>query len=277
MGEEEAIRKFPEKPKPHFGNYTIDGKTIRYVKVDLESEVQKKKHQRHKQPRPRILFIHGSPGGWSAYIDYLKHPDLQRAATLISVDRLGYGGSQRAQVETSIQKHARFLRPLLLEKDQTKQKRPNLLLGHSFGGPVASRMAMDYPSLVDGLIIVAGPASAQLEEPAWYNNLVSWKVINWFLPTDFQTSNAEIMPLAAKLKRMHSLWRKIRSPVTVIHGKTDELVPVTHVDYLAKVLSHVPLRMIVPEREGHFILWRNKPLIVDEILTMLERLKKLYK
>ena len=46
--------------------------------------------------RPRVIFIHGSPGSSTMYVDYLR--ELENEAEIIAVDRLGYGGSQASGV-----------------------------------------------------------------------------------------------------------------------------------------------------------------------------------
>ncbi len=41
-----------------------------------------------------------------------------------------------------------------------------ILVGHSLGGPVIARTAMDYPDLVDGLILVGGSIDPEMEKDA---------------------------------------------------------------------------------------------------------------
>ena len=41
---------------------------------------------------PPVLFIHGSPGSWEAWQDYLADPELSSRAHLLAIDRPGFGG-----------------------------------------------------------------------------------------------------------------------------------------------------------------------------------------
>ena len=103
--------------------------------------------------KPLIIFIHGSPGTWRAWIKYLKDPQLQRMAHMIAVDRPGYGGSGKGQVETSLVQQALDIAPLL---DKASPGQRVLVVGHSFGGPVAARLAMDYGDKITDILILAG-------------------------------------------------------------------------------------------------------------------------
>ena len=262
LSEEEARKQFSQKIQAEFLSYKIEGYNIRYVRIDSRKRNSKK---------ALIIFVHGSPGGWGDYISYLKEPRLQKAARLISVDRPGYGGSEKGKELGSLKIQRRLLGPIL--KSYPKEV-PILLVGHSLGGAVIARMAMDYPDLIQALLIVAGSVSPNLEEPAWYNIVGNWPVVRWLLPTDLHTSNREILPLRAELEAMLPFWKKIKGPVSVIHGKADSLVPPGNVDFLRKVLPHENLRCIESEAEGHFILWQNKELILKEILSLIHRIER---
>ncbi|MFK7900144.1 MAG: alpha/beta fold hydrolase [Cyclobacteriaceae bacterium] len=50
---------------------------------------------------PLILFLHGAPGSSNAFDTYLQDSVLLSKATLVSVDRLGYGYSNYGKAETS--------------------------------------------------------------------------------------------------------------------------------------------------------------------------------
>src|SRR6478736_6621802 len=102
---------------------------------------------------PLVIFIHGSPGSLPDYLDFLADTVLLKKAEMISVDRPGFGESNYGYAEPSLAKQAALLKPIL---EQNKHQRPVILVGHSLGGPVIGRMAMDYPELIDGLIFVAG-------------------------------------------------------------------------------------------------------------------------
>ena len=102
--------------------------------------------------KPMVLFIHGSPGSRSAFIGFLANDQLVEKAFLISTDRPGFGHSNFGKAERSLVKQAAALHPIL---NQYKRNQPVLLVGHSLGGPLATEMAILYPDLISGLILVA--------------------------------------------------------------------------------------------------------------------------
>ena len=259
MNEEEARSHFPQIIQPKFHTSKMGPHKIRYVSVDI---------QENQRRRPLIIFVHGSPGGWSAYLDYLKEPKLQAAAKLISVDRIGYGGSGMGHVLPSMKLQAKLLHHII---PAAHTRGPVILVGHSLGGTVVARISMDYPDDVQGLLLIASTASPDLEEPAWYNTIGDFFFIRWLLPSVLLTSNDEILPLREELEKMRPLWEKLQIPVTIIHGKKDSLVPPGNVDFLKTALSQAMLRILVPPQEGHFILWENTDLITREILALIKR------
>ena len=63
----------------------VDGRSIHWVEVGDEAASP-------------VLFIHGKPGNWQAYADYLNAPELA-GFHRIAVDRPGFGESAEGGVE----------------------------------------------------------------------------------------------------------------------------------------------------------------------------------
>lgn len=80
---------------------------------------------------------------------------------MISVTRPGWRNDEDAKVP-SLDAQAAALRPLL---DMDRSGRGALLMGHSYGGPVIARTAMNYSNLIAGLIFVATTGDPQLSGP----------------------------------------------------------------------------------------------------------------
>ena len=103
---------------------------------------------------PVAFFVHGSPGSWSGFMGFMKDTVLLKKVKMVSVDRIGFGESDYGYAEESLVRQAEYLKPIVLKYKQMGKK--IILIGHSLGGPMIARMAMDYPELIDNLIIVAG-------------------------------------------------------------------------------------------------------------------------
>lgn len=237
-------------------NYKLRGRTIHYVKSGDES-------------RPLVLFVHGSPGSLSAFIHFLTDSTLLDKALLITADRPGFGYSNFGTAEPSLEKQAALLKPIL---ETYQHNRPITLVGHSLGGPLIARMAIDYPELVDGLIIVAGSIDPDLEpNENWFRAPLATPFLSWLLPRSIRASNEEIYQLKPQLEEMMPLWKKITCPSIVIQGMNDSLVPAANADFAKRMLVQSPPVIQMKEGVDHFIPWSHPEFIRDAVSQMIER------
>jgi pimeloyl-ACP methyl ester carboxylesterase len=225
--------------------------------------------QAGSEEKPLVLFVHGSPGSLSAFIDFLADTILTKQALTITTDRPGFGHSNFGMAEPSLEKQAATLKPIL---EKYKNNRPIILVGHSLGGPVIVRMAIDYPELVDGLVIVAGSIDPELEpNETWFRAPLATPFLSWLLPRSFRASNEEIYQLKPQLEEMLPLWKNIKCPVIVIQGKKDSLVPAGNADFAKKMLINAPVEFVIIENMDHFVPWSNPELIQKATLQLLNR------
>ena len=243
------------KNKGVLKQYTINNRTINYL---IAGEPDK----------PLVVFVHGSPGSLSAFIDFMSDSLLLQKAMLISVDRPGFGASNFGHAEPSLQKQAAMLKPML---EEYKENRPIILVGHSLGGPLIARMAMDYPELIDGLVFVAASIDPDLEpNEMWFRAPLATPFLKWILPRSFRASNDEIYKLKPELENMLPTWKNITVPSTFVQGKEDSFVPYQNVDFAKRMLVNAPLKIQLLEGVDHFIPWSHPQLIRQATLEMLE-------
>jgi pimeloyl-ACP methyl ester carboxylesterase len=236
--------------------YTLDNRTINYL-VAGDPE------------KPLVVFIHGSPGSLSAFIDFMSDSLLLQKAMLISVDRPGFGSSNFGHAEPSLQKQAAMLKPML---EEYKENRPIILVGHSLGGPLIARMAMDYPELIDGLVFVSASIDPDLEpNEMWFRAPLATPFLKWILPRSFRASNDEIYKLKPELENMLPTWKNITVPSTFVQGKEDSFVPYQNVDFAKRMLVNAPVNIQLIEGVDHFIPWSHPQLIRQATLEMLEK------
>ena len=216
--------------------------------------------------KPIILFIHGSPGQWTAWADYLLDKDLRYKAHMIAVDRAGFGGSNMGTHEPDLKRQAQLIIEALAEF--TKHQKV-IVVGHSYGGPVALRMLVDYPDQVRAAMLLAPSIDPALEDNRWFNKLASVSLVRRILPQAVDHSNQEILPLQAELEAMKPLLKDVKAKVTVIQGAKDKLVPAGNAGYAQKELikADVDIRLL-PER-GHFIPWEEYDLVKSVLLDHL--------
>lgn len=234
---------------PSFKYLTAGGRSIRYMVVGGND-------------MPRVLFIHGAPGSLDMFNPYFESPDLRAAAQLVSVDRPGYGYSNYGLAEPEMARQSELVGPLVVSG--------TIIVGHSYGGTLAMRLAMDYPDRVRALVLIAPSLSPDDERIFFFNRPMERRALNWMMSGAWKVSNTEKLAQVANLEAMESLWSRVRAPVTLIHGTRDRMVPITHSEFAVARLEPDATRFTVLEGETHFIVWSEQELITEEILRYLE-------
>lgn len=215
----------------------------------------------------RIIFIHGSPGDKHAFDEYLQNPQLQKIAELISVDRLGYGLSA-SKVEPRLLQQAQAIQGFLSDKQK------NILVGHSLGGPIALQLALLEPSKVSGLLIVAPAFDPSLEAPKWFNHLANIWPVKHLLSKDLKHSNQEMMVLADELTLLaQQNWQVLNMPIILLHGNKDKIADPKNSLFAYKKLNKENTQLKYLDKEGHLVLWKNTPLVLEELDRLLDIIK----
>jgi proline iminopeptidase len=98
---------------------------------------------------PVCVAVPGGPGlSWES----LRMPALEEFLTMVYVDPLGTGGSQRLPSHPNGYTRERYARSLIALLDRLALSRV-LLLGHSHGGFVAQHFALHHPDRLSGLVL----------------------------------------------------------------------------------------------------------------------------
>jgi len=215
---------------------------------------------------PRILFIHGSPGTWEAWRVWLEDGDLRQRARLLALDRPGFGGSGRGSAEPSLSGQAAAAAAVL----RAEGTRPALVVGHSLGGPIAIRLALDAPELVADLVLLAPSIDPDLERRRWFNVAGSWRLVQLFLPIDWVVSNRELWPLRSELETLRRDLPRLRAPALLLQGLDDRLVPAANADFAEAMLPPNRLEVRRYPGAGHFLLWQRPGLVRDALLERLD-------
>ena len=218
---------------------------------------------------PVAFFVHGSPGSWGGFIDFMKDTVLLKKVKMVAVDRIGFGNSDFGNAEKSLVVQSDLLKPIVAKYKKSGKK--IILIGHSLGGPMIARMAMDYPELVDNLIIVAGSIAPNLEpNEKWFRIPMDFIPISILIPASFRASNHEILYLKPELEKMLPLWKNIHQPVIVIQGGKDMFVSPKNADFAEKMLVNAKsLKIVRIDTMNHFVPWSHPQLIKKAIIESL--------
>ena len=188
---------------------------LEYIEVNTPAE--------DGSPKQLIVFVHGTPGSFSAFLHYVDDPVMREHFHMISVTRPGWIDSSATKIP-SLNEQAKALEPIIKMDLLGKGA---ILMGHSYGGPVIARTAMDYPELVAGLIFVATTADPEFSGPR---------------------------------------WQDLVTPVLIVQGDRDRLVNPRNADFLNQMLVNADVTYLKREGQGHFVLWEEAELIRDTLI-----------
>lgn len=123
---------------------------------------------------PPVLMIHGASANAREFTGTLA-PRLSGAHRVFMADRPGHGYSDRPEDGEELAVQAKQMAGVLKTLAPGEKA---VIVGHSFGGAVALRLALDHPELVDGVVLLA-PVTHDWGGggEAWYNKFAGPPVI----------------------------------------------------------------------------------------------------
>lgn len=217
---------------------------------------------------PPILFIHGAPDNWTAYENLLADKALQHDFQMISVDRLGYGSSKKGKPKLASIKEQADLIVRALESNVSGEKA--IVIGRSYGGPIAAKIAADNPELVEKLLLISPVINPDKEKYFWFAYAAKHWVVSQFLPWDYTIATKEKFAHAAELRKMEKDWEKIESDVTVFQGGEDWISDIANFDYAKRKLKRLEKKekshFVFLPKAGHAISESHPELIKKAIL-----------
>ena len=209
--------------------------------------------------RPPLLLIHGSPGDWSAWENVIANDAIRDSYFIVAIDRPGYGITSYP-AQSSLNGQTAAIWPVI-----QKLRLSNItVVGHSYGGAVIEQLLVEDDNYFDLAVIVAGTISPVHMAPRWYNKLADNAVVNYLLPKTLKTSNLEMTGLPPSLDRLEASIPDISTPIIIIQGNDDILVPFESVDYF-KGIKPEGVEYVLKDGINHFIPWTN-PDMINNIL-----------
>jgi pimeloyl-ACP methyl ester carboxylesterase len=204
-------------------------------------------------------------------------------ARLFAVDLPGFGGSERREDLLSPRAMGAFLTRLI---DETGLASPHIV-APDVGTPAALFAAADHPGVIAGLVVGAGGTAVplQLGEPlaSWvldtdldkYRAVDPHAVVNaamdahaGHVPDDiradylasyegdrFVESMRYVRRYPEELPILAELLPQIATPVTIIAGRDDHVVPLANAEFLSQ---RIPNSRLVVLETGHFA-WEESP------------------
>ncbi len=141
----------------------VNGLNIRYLEAGNDMENGKGV----KTARHHVLFIHGLGSSADRWLDIPEALSMAGLHT-IAMDLPGFGMSEKPEdmdysIEHFVKHVADFVSQTGMTKDKETRTNKTSIVGHSLGGYVAAQLAVEYPEVVDGLVLI--DSSGMLEGP----------------------------------------------------------------------------------------------------------------
>jgi len=252
--DEKIVMQFKDSERIPTINYLkSDDRTIRYLTLINQEDL------------PYVVFIHGAPGSLSDYLNYFKDKKLSDQLNLISIDRPGYGYSDFGKSETSLSLQAKAVQKVIAKECKNNKI---LLIGHSYGGPVAIKMGMDYPENYKAIFLLAPAIDPQNEKVIKLAALPKYAIIRWLTPPAIRVAADEKNSHIKELKQIENDYGLIRVPIYHLHGDKDSLVPYENLAFSERKIKKELLTPISLKNVDHFLPWSHYDLITQKILEV---------
>lgn len=187
-------------------------------------------HAPGESGQPTLLFFHGNADRIDRY-GFLAAALGERGIGLLAVSYRGYPGSTGRPGEEGLLTDGLAAYDWLAQRTEG----PIVPLGQSLGSGVAVHVAAERP------------AAAVVLLSAFDSVLAVAQRAYFFLP---------VAPLIKDAFRSDIRIRRVRQPKLFIHGRRDDVIPLTHGEALFSAAPE-PKRMIVLDGYGHNDIWTD--------------------
>jgi pimeloyl-ACP methyl ester carboxylesterase len=190
----------------------------------------------------KIVVVTGTPS-WSAFwapAIAAAGPDRE----MVVADRPGFAQSEPKHAVTDIEKQAEALAPML----QVRPGERVVLVGQSFGAPIAIMMAKNHPDQVNALVLLSayfgdrGPTANRMYGVG--------RVVQFALGRDLKNALSEVHNQRRQLPEVWSALSRLSMPVLFVHGDRDSFITLASARRVAQRYER-PL-VVVPHGD-HFI------------------------
>ena len=223
-----------------------------------------------------LVFVHG----WGSSHDVWQETVRCSQPAALCIDLPGFGQSSVPNKPLSIDDYADVLSEIIVMSELTKV----VLVGHSFGGQVATAVAARQPQWLSGLVLV-GAASLRETDPPLLSRLgaklspvLQLPVVRNLRPLLYRLIGADLPPEDSVMREtMRGILRddqrgklsEITVPTQVIWGSTDRSTPLTEGEEIARRL---PRSILTVLDGGHYIFLDQPTAFIDTIHSFIKRI-----
>lgn len=214
-----------------------------------------------------IVFIHGWEQDSCSFTPLV--PFLFKKHRLFLMELPGFGKSDLPQTINSSEDYAQMVENWLLKEKIT----PVILVGHSYGGKIATLVAFHNPKIVSNLILIA--PSGVPEPKIWYcfKRFIPTPIKRFIAPflesRDYKNAG-KLQPLFKEIVKedLRPIYPEIKLPTLIIWGKEDKELPLKYGEIIHKLIPSSKLEIIDGD---HFMFQQNPSEIAKLIANFVKK------
>ncbi|WP_196889405.1 alpha/beta fold hydrolase [Aureivirga sp. CE67] len=214
---------------------------------------------------PTIVFVHGTPGSATDFKKYMTDSTLRSKVNMLSYDRVGFGMSSAGETQNSIAFDVSLLEEIL--KEYKLKPENTILAGYSYGGSIVLATKEKFKEIV----LLAPAVHADVEPMPAMLNVYKWESTRWMVPKIWKSAAIEKMSHKDELRKYDSIWIDQKSPITVMQGTGDKIVPYENTLYLEEKFPKEQLTVITLGNAGHSLIWSRFSEIKQELLRIIAK------
>jgi pimeloyl-ACP methyl ester carboxylesterase len=228
--------------------------------------------------KPTLLFIHGAGGNnrvWEYQLKFFENA--------IAVDLVGHdGGVGKGTIDEYVEEVKRFC--------DEKSLRNIVMVGHSMGGAIVQKFALDHPEYLEAIVLVCTGAKLKVipiisdtikRNYAQLTELMKEFASSHKTPIEIRKRAAEEMTRTSpevayrdfeacdKFNVMDRL-EEIRLPTLIICGLEDQLTPVKYSEYLKSNIPNSRLEILTDA--GHMVMLEKPAEFNDKLGEFIKEL-----
>lgn len=234
-----------------------------------------------KRNQPALLLLHGWGMNGEDYRELAQF--LSSDFYVLVPDLPGFGKTRKPPSGYDVEAYVRRIKKFL----EQKKIRQTYVLGHSFGGRIAIKLAHHYPLFIKGLVLSGTPGIEAFDFRRSIKRGLYWssaKLLKWvvFLPPvrrlktrfyeyrDFGTLSGVMKETFLKVIRepLADAAKSLQQPTLLLWGAKDQLAPVTDAEKMLKVIPHSYLKIFT--KVGHKLPYERPYEVAREVVHFFQ-------
>ena len=221
----------------------------------------------------KILFLHGWGSSLTIFDDIISY--LKPSYHCLSLDLPGFGNSKEGNESLTIKEYSTLLNEFLMEHNF----KPDLIVGHSFGGKIAIEYTINYS--YDNKLFLCAPSIIKPKRKVsyyvkrgLYKSTKKFEKLNKYIKNKVSSSdynNASEILKGTLINSCTTYYdeelKNITNKTFIYWGVEDTTTPINQAKKVHKLMKNSSLLLI---EGGHFAFIDNKYNFINTIENFME-------